>query len=70
MYEMEGPRPVLRHRPADFSARFAPLDHLPGPGTLPVLRSTRSPGGSGLPRAAAQVFIFANEPGFPPAGWR
>jgi len=49
MYEMEGPRPVLRYRPADFSARVAPLDHLPGPGTLPVLRSTRSPGGSGLP---------------------
>jgi len=24
----------------------------------------------GFPRAAAQVFIFANEPGFPPAGWR
>ena len=49
MYEMEGPRPVSRHRPADFSASFAPLDHLPGPGTLPVLRSTGSPGGSGLP---------------------
>jgi hypothetical protein len=35
MYEMEGPRPVSRHRPADFSASFAPLNHLPGPGTLP-----------------------------------
>jgi len=30
MYEMEGPRPASRHRPADFSASFAPLDHLPG----------------------------------------
>ena len=39
MYEMEGPRPASRHVPADFSASFAPLDYLPGPGTLPVLRS-------------------------------
>ena len=30
MYEMEGPRPVSRRRPADFSASFAPVDHLPG----------------------------------------
>jgi hypothetical protein len=67
MYEMQGPRPVSRHRPADFSASFAPFDHLPGPGTLPVLRSTRSPGGSGTPRAAAQGFLIANKPGFPPS---
>ena len=39
MYEMEGPRPVSRHRPADFSASFAPFNHLPGPGTRPVARS-------------------------------
>jgi len=39
MYEMEGPRPASRHRPADFSASFAPLDHLPGPGTRPAARS-------------------------------
>jgi hypothetical protein len=70
MYEMEGPRPASRHRPADFSASFAPLGHLPGPGTLPVFRSTGTPGGSGAPRAVAQAFLFANEPGFPPAGWR
>ncbi len=67
MYEMEGPRLVSRHRPADFSASFAPLNHLPGPGTLPVSRSTGSPGGSGAPRAVAQAFLFANEPGFPPS---
>ena len=67
MYEMEGPRPVSRHRPADFSASFAPLNHLPGPGTLPVVRSTGSPGGSGAPRAVAQDFLFANGPGFPPS---
>jgi hypothetical protein len=66
MYEMEGPRPVSRHVPADFSASFAPLDHLPGPGTLPVLRSTGSPGGSGLPRAVARAVLFANEPGVAP----
>jgi hypothetical protein len=68
MYEMEGPRPASRHRPADFSASFAPLDHLPGPGTLPVLRSTGSPGGlGGLPAPVARAFLFANEPGFPPS---
>jgi len=39
MYEMEGPRPVSRHRPADFSASIAPLDYRPGPGTLPAVRS-------------------------------
>ena len=68
MYEMEGPRPASRHRPADFSASFAPLDHLPGPGTLPVLRSTGSPGGlGGFPAPVARAFLFANEPGFPPS---
>jgi hypothetical protein len=67
MYEMQRPRPISRHRPADFSASFAPFDHLPGPGTLPVFRSTGSPGGSGTPRAAAQAFLIANGPGFPPS---
>jgi hypothetical protein len=45
MYEMQRPRPVSRCRPADFSASFAPLDHLPGPATLPVFRLPRSPAG-------------------------
>jgi len=68
MYEMEGPRPVSRHVPADFSASFAPLDRLPGPGTLPGAPvATSSPGGSGLPRAVAQAFLFANQPGSPPS---
>lgn len=30
-----------------------------------MLRSTRSPGGSGAPRAVAKAFLFANKPGFP-----
>ncbi len=67
MYEMQGPRPVSRHRPAEFSASFAPCDHLPGPGTLPVFRSTGSPGGSGTPRAVARDFLIASKPGFPPS---
>ena len=49
MYEMQRPRPVSRSRPADFSASFAPLDHLPGPATLPVIRLPRSPAGFGTP---------------------
>ena len=67
MYEMEGPRPVSRHRPADFSASFAPLDHLPGPGTLPVLRSTGSPGGSGLPAPWLRLSSLPTSPGLPPS---
>ena len=51
MYEMQRPRPVSRCRPADFSASFAPLDHLPGPATLPVFQLPGSPAGLGLPRA-------------------
>ena len=71
MYEMEGPRPASRHRPADFSASFAPLDHLPGPGTLPVLRSTGSPGGSGgSPRRWLGLSSLPTSRGFPQAGWR
>jgi hypothetical protein len=66
---MEGPRPASRHRPADFSASFAPLDHLPGPGTLPALRSTGSPGGSGAPRADGSGFPLCQQArGFPQAG--
>jgi len=71
MYEMEGPRPASRRRPADFSASFAPLDHLPGPGTLPVLRSTGSPGGSGgSPRRWLGLSSLPTSRGFPQAGWR
>jgi hypothetical protein len=66
MYEMEGPRPVSRHVPADFSASFAPFDHLPGPGTLPVLRSRPDHRWLGAPRAVAQAFLFANKPGVSP----
>ncbi len=33
-----------------------------------MFRSTGSPGGSGAPRAVAQAFLFANEPGFPKLG--
>src|SRR6516164_9341640 len=59
MYEMQRPRPVLRSRPADFSASFAPLDHLPGPATLPVVRLPRSPAGFGTPpgRVAREVLV-------------
>ena len=67
MYEMEGPRPVSRRRPADFSASFAPLDHLPGPATLPVFRSPRSPAGLGLPRAGwPGNSPSPDDSGFPP----
>ena len=67
MYEMEGPRAVSRHRPADFSASFAPLNHLPGPGTLPVFRSTGAPGGSGLPAPWLGLSSLPTSPGFPPS---
>src|SRR5215831_7282769 len=66
MYEMEGPRPVSRHRPADFSASFAPLNHLPGPGTLPVSRSRPDHRVARGPRATDRAFLFATEPGVAP----
>ena len=71
MYEMEGPRPVSRHVPADFSASFAPLDHLPGPGTLPVLRSR--PGhrvARGFPAPWLRLSSLPTSRGFPQARWR
>src|SRR5579863_6523396 len=64
MYEMQGPRPVSRHRPADFSASFAPLNHLPGPGTHPAARSRPDHRWLGVsPLPVAQAFLFANKPG-------
>ena len=67
MYEMEGPRPFSRHRPADFSASFAPFNHLPGPGTRPVARSRPD-------RRLIRVFPvpwlgfpLCNQPGAPPS---
>ena len=66
MYEMQRPRPVLRSRPADFSASFAPLDHLPGPATLPVVRLPRSPAGFGTPPGrVARELPFAKDSEFP-----
>ena len=66
MYEMQRPRPVVRSRPADFSASFAPLDHLPGPATLPVVRLPRSPAGFGTPPSrVARELPFAADFGFP-----
>ena len=71
MYEMEGPRPVSRRRPADFSARVAPLDHLPGPGTLPgvpvdqIIRVAR-----GFPAPWLRLSSLPTSRGFPQAGWR
>jgi hypothetical protein len=68
MYEMEGPRPVSRHRPADFSASFAPLDYLPGPGTLPSIPvATGPPGGSGLPAPWLGLSSLPPGRGFPQA---
>jgi hypothetical protein len=68
MYEMEGPRPASRHRPADFSASFVPLDHLPGPGTRPVVQSRPDHRWLGIsPVPWLKAFLFANEPGFPPS---
>jgi hypothetical protein len=66
MYEMQRPRPVSRRRPADFSASFAPLDHLPGPATLPVVRLPRSPAGFGTPPGrVARELPFAKDFEFP-----
>jgi len=68
MYEMEGPRPVSRHRPADFSASFAPLDHLPGPGTLPVFRSRPVHRvARGFPAPWPGLSSLPTSPGFPPS---
>jgi hypothetical protein len=58
MYEMQRPRLVSRRRPADFSASFAPLDHLPGQqprrcSGCPDHRlawDSPGPGGPGIPR--------------------
>jgi hypothetical protein len=71
MYEMQGPRPVSRHRPADFSASFAPLNHLPGPGTHPVARSRPDHRWLGSPRAGGSGFPLCQQArGCPQAGWR
>src|SRR5215469_12413296 len=66
MYEMEGPRPVSRHRPADFSASFAPLDHLPGPGTLPGAPVDRITGWLGAPRAVTEGSPLCQRAGVSP----
>ena len=67
MYEMEGPRPVSRHRPADCSASFAPLDRLPGPVTLTGVPVAQITGGSGVPLAGVgQSFLIADGPELPP----
>lgn len=66
MYEMQRPRPVSRCRPADFSASFAPLDHLPGPATLPVFQLPSSPAGFGTPPGrVARELPFARDLEFP-----
>jgi len=66
MYEMQRPRPVSRCRPADFSASIAPLDHLPGPATLPVFQLPGSPAGFGTPPGrVARELPFANDFEFP-----
>ena len=66
MYEIQGPRPVSRHVPADFSASFAPLNHLPGPGTLPVLRSRPDHRVARGSRAVARGFPLCHRArGFP-----
>ena len=66
MYEMQRPRPVSRSRPADFSASIAPLDHLPGPATLPVFQLPGSPAGFGTPPGrVARELPFAKDFEFP-----
>ncbi len=75
LYEKEGPRPVSRHRPADCSASFAPLDHYRGRNLnrrsgCPDHQRLRSslawwvrvfslPTARGCPRAGAAKFLFA-----------
>ena len=69
MYEMQRPRLVSRHRPADFSASFAPLDHLPGPGTLP--RCSGRPDhrvARGLPVPRLRTSSLPTGRGFPQPG--
>ena len=76
MYEMEGPRLVSRRRPADCSASFAPLDHLPGPVAWPAFRSPGTPVAQGSPSRGGSEFL-RRSPGVAPkataqslvAGW-
>ncbi len=51
MYEMEGPRPVSRRRPADFSASFAPVDPPSGASNLTSVPVARITSWLGIPRA-------------------
>ena len=69
MYEMQRPRPVSRHRPADCSASFAPLDRLPGAVTLTGAPVARITSGSGVPLAGwVRVFSLPTARGCPRAG--
>ena len=69
MYEMQRPRPVSRHRPADCSASFAPLDRLPGAVTLTGAPVARITSGSGVPLAGwVRVFSLPTARGCPHAG--
>jgi hypothetical protein len=66
MYEMEGPRPASRRRPADFSASLRRSTTYQG-----QERSQRSGRpdrrvARGLPAPTAQAFLFANKPGVSP----
>jgi hypothetical protein len=66
MYEMEGPRPASRRRPADFSASLHRSTTYQG-----QERSQRSGRpdhrvARGLPAPTAQAFLFANKPGVSP----
>ena len=70
MYEMEGPRLVSRHRPADFSASFAPLDRLPGPLTHPGLRLPASQVAKDFPLPGGDEFLRTGGPGLPPRSRR
>jgi hypothetical protein len=65
MYEMEGPRLVSRRRPADCSASFAPLDHLPGPVAWPRFRSPGPPVAQ-VPLAGWVGAFFAGDRGVAP----
>ena len=68
MYEMQRPRPVSRHRPADCSASFAPLDRLPGAVTLTGAPVARITSGSGVPLAGwVRVFSLPTARGCPRA---
>jgi hypothetical protein len=66
MYEMEGPRPVSRRRPADFSASLRRSTTCQG-----QERSQRSGRpdhrvARGLPAPVAQAFLFTDKPGVSP----